>query len=476
MNNPLSEYQSKTAFDEMFFKNKVVRESHKSLKENIEGLGSEDLDSRQDLIDKSMMKMGITFNVYHDMRGTERIFPLNVIPRVIPFSEWKVIEEGLQQRIKALNLFIQDIYNDQKILKDGKIPSEYILNSSTFLKECMGITPAKSIWCHITGTDLIRDENGDFVVLEDNLRCPSGVAYMLENREIMKRVYSTFFEKSNILPISEYPDHLLSMLRYLSDVDNPTVAILSPGIYNSAYFEHSFLARKLGVPLVQASDLVIKDNKVYMKTIKELKRVHVIYRRIDDAYLDPLTFNPDSLLGVPGLFKSFRDGNVALVNAPGTGIADDKLIYTFVPEFIRYYLNEEPKLKNVKTYNCTDKTDLKYVIENLPKLVVKAVNEAGGYGMLVGPASTKEEQAEFKDKILDDPRNYIAQPVVNFSTSPSYVDGKLGARHVDLRPYIIYGEEIKIVPGGLSRVALKENSLVVNSSQGGGSKDTWIIK
>lgn len=441
----------------------------------IETYSSKRLKQLQHSTDKAQMSMGMTFNVYHDQQGLEKILHLDVIPRIINGSDWKQLDEGLQQRIRALNLFIQDIYNDRKILKDKVVPSELILSSKDYLDPCIGITPPKGIWCHITGTDIVRDNSGEFFVLEDNLRCPSGVSYLLENREIIKRVFPNLFNNLGVRPVSNYPSRLLAMLKQLSDKDKPVVAVLTPGVYNSAYFEHSYLAQQMGVELVTGQDLIIQNSKVYMQTTNGLEQVDVLYRRIDDTFLDPKVFNPDSMLGTPGLFEAFAKGNVALANAPGTGVADDKAVYAYVPDIIKYYLDEEPKLQNVPTYLCGREKDLKYVLENLDKLVVKETNAAGGYGMLIGPKSTKKQQEEFYTKIKNNPRNYIAQPTLSLSTVPTVDGNKIEGRHVDLRPYILYGENIEILPGALTRVALVKGSLVVNSSQGGGSKDTWVL-
>ena len=470
-----SEYEKLHFFDEMIGNDGSIRPHYAQVAAYLESKSFRQLQDRQSYINKLLLDLGITFNVYNDSEGTERIFPFDLIPRVVSNPEWKVLERGLAQRIQALNLFIDDIYNDQKIITDNIIPADIILSSKGYLPQCAGINPRKGIWCHITGTDLIRDQDGQYYVLEDNLRCPSGVAYVLENREIMKRAFSTLMQSVEIQPISNYPTKLLELMKYVAANDRTTCALLTPGIYNSAYFEHSFLARQMGIELVQPSDLVVRDGYVMMRTTHGLKKLDVIYRRIDDTFLDPSVFDPKSRLGVPGLFDVFRKGNVSIVNAPGTGVADDKVIYCFVPDMIRYYLKEEPIIPNVETYICSDPVQLDHVIQNLDKLVVKAANEAGGYGMLVGPHSTRAEQAEFKEKLLENPRNYIAQPTLQFSRCPSFFEDSIEGRHVDLRPYILYGEDIYVLPGGLTRVALRKGSLVVNSSQGGGSKDTWVL-
>ncbi len=430
---------------------------------------------RQHAAERALLSMGITFNVYKQ-DGTEHIFPFDVIPRIIDASEWDQIEHGLRQRIYALNLFIDDIYHEQKIIKDGIIPRELIESCRSFLRPFMGLKPPKGIWCHITGTDLIRNKDGNFYVLEDNLRCPSGVAYVLENREIMKRTFPEIFGELGIRPVYDYPIRLLEMLQYVSNVQSPTVVLLTPGIYNSAYFEHSFLAQQMGIELVEGGDLFVKDGHVEMRTTKGPKRVDVIYRRINDDFLDPLPFRHDSLIGVPGIFEAYKKGRLSLVNAPGTGVADDKVIYAYVPAIIKYYLNEDIIIPNIPTYVCWKEKEKQYVLEHIDELVVKEANEAGGYGMLIGPHSTKSEQEEFKRRIEANPRNYIAQPTISFSRVPTIIDDHFEGRHVDLRPYILYGESIYVMPGGLARVALRKGSLVVNSSQGGGSKDTWILR
>lgn len=464
-------------YDEIFDEHLVPREQARFLIDKINSLSAREIKDKQEAAELALLNMGITFNVAHESQGVERIFPFDIIPRIIVRSEWARIEEGLKQRIKALNLFLNDIYHDQKILRDKIIPGEIIYSGQTFREECRGLKPPGGIWCHITGTDLIRDTDGQFYVLEDNLRCPSGVSYVLENRLIMKRIFPNVFENSGSLPVDDYPTKLLEMLRSLSPRgEKCTVAVLTPGIFNSAYFEHSFLAHEMGVHLVEGSDLTVRDDVVFMKTTKGLERVDVIYRRIDDNFMDPEVFRRDSLLGVPGIMHAYVKGNVALANAPGTGIADDKVVYKFVPEIIRYYLSEEAILPNVPTYLCSDASERDYVLKNLEKLVVKSANEAGGYGMLVGPASTAAERKQFAKKIKENPRNFMAQPTMSLSRVPTLIKGKhFEGRHVDLRPYILYGKDIYVLPGGLTRVALKKGSLVVNSSQGGGSKDTWVI-
>ncbi|MFM6190762.1 MAG: circularly permuted type 2 ATP-grasp protein [Planktothrix sp.] len=464
-------------YDELFVAKGQPRPYAAPLIDRVNSLSPGDLEIRQEAAKTAMMKLGATFNVYNDSQGTERILPFDLIPRIVPASEWAWLEKGLKQRIHALNLFIGDIYGEQKIIKDGVISEKLINSSKGFLKPCMGLKPPKSIWCHITGTDLVRDRDGQWYVLEDNLRCPSGVSYVLENRRVMKTTFPQVFAKLGIQPVDEYPSHLLdSLLNLAGDhLSDPTVVVLTPGMYNSAYFEHSFLAQQMGVELVEGRDLVVSDGYVQMRTTKGLKRVDVIYRRIDDTFIDPLTFNPESMLGVPGLTEVYRNGRVALANALGTGVADDKVIYAYVPQMIQYYLGEEQILSNVPTYLCWEPKQLDYVVNHLDQLVVKAANEAGGYGMLVGPQSTPEQRLEFAEKIKANPRNYIAQPTLSLSRVPTLLGDKFEGCHVDLRPYILYGEDIYVHPGGLTRVAMKKGSLVVNSSQGGGSKDTWVL-
>ncbi len=475
MNFSFFDYDTDKFYDEMFGPEGEVRTGYDSLKAKFEDLTSQDLLARQQAAERSMLSMGITFNVYSEGEGTERTMPIDIIPRIITGEEWAHLEVGLKQRIKALNMFIQDIYNEQKILDDGVVPRDLIESSKCFLPACMGITPPRKIWCHITGTDLIRGDDGSFMVLEDNLRCPSGVSYMLENREMSKQIFPDVLAQTGVRPVADYATRLHHMLLHLSDRPNPNVVVLTPGIYNSAYFEHSYLAQQMGVELVDARDLVVADGFVKMRTTKGFEIVDVIYRRLDDTFLDPQVFNPDSMLGVPGIFEVFKNGKVALANAPGTGVADDKVIYAYVPRIIEYYLHEEAIIPNVKTYICREQEDLNYVLENIEQLVVKEANEAGGYGMLIGPKSTPEEHELFRQKIRDDPRNYIAQPTISLSRVPCIVEDHAEGRHVDLRPYILYGEDIHVMPGGLTRVALRKGSLIVNSSQGGGGKDTWVL-
>ncbi|MEZ0608973.1 circularly permuted type 2 ATP-grasp protein [Fibrella sp. WM1] len=470
-----ADYQSENFFDEMFSPDGQVRPGYRAFRQRVEQLRRTEMISRQQAAERTLMSMGITFNVYSEGEGTERIMPIDIIPRIIESAEWDQMEQGLIQRIKALNLFIHDLYNEQRILNDGVVPRELIESSKCFLEPCLGLRPPKDIWCHITGTDLIRGDDGEFMVLEDNLRCPSGVSYMLENRELTKQTFPEVLAQTGVRPVSDYPTRLLQMLQHIADRPNPTVVVLTPGIYNSAYFEHSYLAQQMGVELVDARDLVVSGGYVKMRTTKGFQIVDVIYRRIDDTFLDPNTFNPDSLIGVPGIFEVFKKGRVALANAPGTGVADDKVVYAYVPRIIDYYLGEKPLIQNVRTYICGEDDDRQYVLDNIADLVVKEANEAGGYGMLIGPKATKKEHDAFRKKIAANPRNYIAQPTISLSRVPCLIDDHAEGRHVDLRPYILYGEQINVIPGGLTRVALRKGSLVVNSSQGGGGKDTWVL-
>ncbi|RIV17606.1 circularly permuted type 2 ATP-grasp protein [Fibrisoma montanum] len=475
VNFSFSDYQIENFFDEMFAGDSQVRPGYTPFRQRVEQLTREELISRQHAAERALMSMGITFNVYSEGEGTERIMPIDIIPRIIESAEWNQLELGLIQRIKAINMFIDDVYNEQRILNDGVVPRDLIESSKCFLPPCIGLKPPKDIWCHITGTDLIRGDDGQFMVLEDNLRCPSGVSYMLENRELTKQTFPEVLAQTGVRPVSDYPTRLLQLLQYIADRPKPTVVVLTPGIYNSAYFEHSYLAQQMGVELVEARDLVVSGGYVKMRTTKGFQIVDVIYRRIDDTFLDPKTFNPDSLIGVPGIFEVYKKGRVALANAPGTGVADDKVIYAYVPRIIKYYLNEEPIIQNVKTYICREPDDCEYVLENIAELVVKEANEAGGYGMLIGPKATKEEHDTFREKIRANPRNYIAQPTISLSRVPCIVGDHAEGRHVDLRPYILYGDGVNVIPGGLTRVALRKGSLVVNSSQGGGGKDTWVL-
>lgn len=468
-------YNAGEHYDEMISGEGEIREHYAEFYNHLKKTSSRKMNHLQHSANQTQRSMGMTFNVYHDNQGMEKILHLDIIPRIIPNSEWQKLEAGLKQRTLALNLFLQDIYNERKILKDGIVPSELILKSKDYLEPCIGLTPPKGIWCHITGTDLVKAKDGEYYILEDNLRCPSGVSYMLESREIIKRVYPDIFNQKGVMPVSNYPTKLLRMLQNLSDKPKPVVGVLTPGIYNSAYYEHSYLALQMGVELVNGVDLIVENKRVYMQTTKGLQQIDVLYRRIDDTFLDPETFNPDSMLGVPGLFEAYKAGNIALANAPGTGVADDKAVYAYVPKIIKYYLDEEPILNNVPTYLCREEKDRQYVLDNIEELVVKETNAAGGYGMLIGPKADAEEHAKFRELIKNNPTNYIAQPTLSLSTVPTLTDEGISGRHVDLRPYILYGEEIEVIPGALTRVALKKGSLVVNSSQGGGSKDTWVL-
>jgi uncharacterized circularly permuted ATP-grasp superfamily protein len=474
-----SQYQSSTFFDELIDENGTPRSPAKQLLGYLDSLSEEELEKRRTTAEATIQEMGISFTVYTEEGNIDRAWPFDIVPRTIKASDWKIAEAGLKQRLKALNLFIDDLYHDQNVIKDGIIPEHIIKDSKNFRPECIGVSPAYGVWAHICGTDLVRDEHGDFYVLEDNLRVPSGVSYMLENRAITKRVLPELFENETILPINNYTSQLFDTLAALSprDIENPEIVVLTPGIYNSAYFEHAFLAQQMGTELVEGSDLYVDtDDCVYMKTIDGPERVDVIYRRIDDLFIDPEAFDSESVLGVAGLMRAWRKGNVALANAPGAGVADDKVVYAYVPEIIRYYLNEEPILKNVETFLCDDPEQRAYVLDNLDKLVVKPANESGGYGMLVGPHSTKKEQALFAELIIKHPRNYIAQPTLKLSTAPTLISkGTLEPRHLDLRPFILQAKDSYVTTGGLTRVAMKKGSLVVNSSQGGGSKDTWIV-
>ena len=465
-------------YDELFEPPGRPRDGAALLIDLLDRLPEGELERRQQAAEQALLAMGITFTVTGDDAGTERIFPFDIIPRILPAPDFDLIERGLKQRIFALNEFIGDIYGDQKIVHDGVVPEFVIRSAVSFLPELVGVEPPHGIWCHVTGTDLVRDRDGSFYVLEDNLRCPSGVSYVLENRQVLKRTFPGVFAASHVRPVDDYPNDLLDMLAGLAPAGtpSPTVVVLTPGPYNSAYFEHSFLAQQMGVELVEGRDLVVVDGFVHMQTTKGLRRVDVIYRRVSDDFLDPTVFRSDSLLGVPGLIDVFRSGRVALANAPGTGIADDKVVYAYVPQIVKYYCGAEAILPNVPTYVCWEEEQRAYVVDHLGELVVKAANESGGYGMLVGPHSTREEQEEFAKRVESEPRNYIAQPTIGLSRAPVIVDGRVEGRHVDLRPFVLYGREIRVLPGGLTRVALKKGSLVVNSSQGGGSKDTWVLR
>jgi uncharacterized circularly permuted ATP-grasp superfamily protein len=470
-------YQLGGAFDEMFEADGQPRPQYRALFARLLELRPEDLRRRQRDADRAFLQQGITFTVYGDNAGTERIFPYDLLPRVLTAAEWKTIERGLAQRLTALNLFLRDIYHEMRIVSEGVIPRELILSAQHYRPEMRGLYVRRHIYVSVAGTDLVRLPDGSFAVLEDNLRVPSGVSYMLTNRQITKRVFPQLFEDHEIQSIDHYGSALLATLRSLAPTQqaDPTIVLLTPGVYNSAYFEHAFLARQMGIELVEGRDLLVHDNVVYMRTTDGLRRVDVIYRRVDDDFLDPLAFKADSRLGVAGLFNAYRAGNVSITNAVGTGVADDKAIYAYVPAIIKFYLGEDPILPNIPTYLLGNPSDCSYALEHLGELVVKAVGESGGYGMLIGPHSTTAEREEFRQRILANPRNYIAQPTLALSRAPSFLGESVEARHVDLRPYVLFGEQCTLVPGGLTRVALRRGSLVVNSSQGGGSKDTWVL-
>jgi uncharacterized circularly permuted ATP-grasp superfamily protein len=477
--NPLlSSYpEQPQVWDEMF-RAGAVRPEYQAFVAALENLAGSEMTRKDELAKKLFMSQGITFTVYSSGEGIEKIFPFDVIPRIISNSEWLRIEAGIKQRLKALNIFLKDIYHQQFILKDGVVPAALVYSCPQFLREMVNVQVPHDVYTHIAGVDLIRDHDGEFYVLEDNLRTPSGVSYMLENRSITYRIFPDLLPKSNVLPVKDYPNLLYHNLQALADrqTSDPTVVLLSPGIYNSAYFEHSTLARLMGIQLVEGRDLIVHNHFVYMKTTKGLEKVDVIYRRVDDEFLDPLAFRPDSALGVPGLYWAYRKGNVAIANAMGNGVADDKAVYCYVPDMIRYYLNEEPILKNVPTYQLENAEHRELVFKDMDKMVIKRTNESGGYGMLIGSAATEAEMADFRQAILGDPRSFIAQPIISLSSTPCYIDGKLQPRRIDLRPFALCGPSgIDIVPGGLTRVALREGSLIVNSSQGGGSKDTWVL-
>lgn len=475
----VEKYSAGQFFDELIDSESMPRPYAKELCDYLEGLSDAEIVEYKAAAESAIQVMGITFRVYNDEEGSiDRAWPFDIVPRLIDLKEWQGIEKGLKQRVKALNMFINDLYNDQKIISDGVFPAELLAKSKNFLPQCRGFSPPLGIWAHICGSDLVRDHNGTVYVLEDNLRVPSGVSYMLENRQVMKRVFPEMFEQYSILPIDNYPSDLYDMLANMSprEIDEPEIVVLTPGIYNSAYFEHAYLAQQMGAELVVGADLIVEDDDcVYMRTIKGLSRVDVIYRRIDDDFIDPEAFNPDSTLGVSGLMRAWKAGNVALTNAPGSGVADDKVVYSFVPEIIKYYLHEEALLPNVPTYRCHIQEEREYVLANIEKMVVKPANESGGYGMLIGPHSEKEQHDEFRELIKNDPRNYVAQPMLLLSTAPTMVDTNIEGRHLDLRPFILSGKDTKVTMGGLTRVAMTKGSTVVNSSQGGGSKDTWIV-
>jgi uncharacterized circularly permuted ATP-grasp superfamily protein len=471
-------YDPGQAYDDIIDGSGNPRKAARELAAQLGAMSSRELRDRQQAAESAIVETGITFTVYSEGQNIDRAWPFDIVPRTLDRAEWRTTEAGLKQRLRALNHFIDDVYHEQRIVKDGKFPREILESSKNFLPACVGASPAHRVWANICGSDLVRDKDGTIYVLEDNLRVPSGVSYMLENRSITKQVFPELFARQKIMPVDDYPAELFNMLVSLSPRpgDDPQVVVLTPGIYNSAYFEHSYLARRMGAELVEGSDLVVGDDDcVYMRAIEGLTQVDVIYSRINATYLDPEVFEKESMLGVPGLIRSWRAGKVAIANAPGTGVADDKVVYIYVPDMIRYYLGEEPILANVPTYQCADPKSLEYVLGHLPELVVKPANESGGYGMLVGPHSTAKERALFQDLIQNNPRNYVAQPVITLSTVPTVVNHKLEPRHVDLRPFILQGESMYVTPGGLTRVALRRGSLVVNSSQGGGSKDTWVV-
>ena len=468
---------SKDYYDEMY-DHTEIRASYQKLFEFLKHYPAEELTKKEEMARRLFMSQGVTFTVYSGDEGIEKIFPFDVIPRIITAAEWSYIESGIKQRLKALNLFLNDVYSNQFIIKDKIIPIDMIYSCEHYLREMHNLKVPHDIFVHISGIDIIRDADGTFYVLEDNLRTPSGVSYMLENREITKRIFPDLISQNNVRTVTQYPQILYKNLAALSPRHNskPNIVMLTPGIYNSAYFEHSTLARLMGIELVEGRDLVVDNHRVFMKTTEGLQRVDVIYRRVDDEYLDPLVFNAESMLGVAGLMSAYRKGHVAIVNAPGNGVADDKAIYIYVPDMIKYYLNEEPILKNVPTYKLEDASERKHVFDNIENMVIKKTNGSGGYGMIIGNAATEQEIDDYKKVVLQEPRQFIAQPIISLSAAPCYIDGKLQPRRIDLRPFALYGPSgIEIVPGGLTRVALKEGSLVVNSSQGGGSKDTWVL-
>jgi uncharacterized circularly permuted ATP-grasp superfamily protein len=474
----LNSYQEQPQVWDEMFRAAGIRPEYQQFVSAIENMAGPEMTRKDELAKKLFMSQGITFTVYNSGEGIEKIFPFDIIPRIISNTEWQRIEAGIKQRLKALNIFLKDIYHQQFIIKDGVVPAALVYSCPQFLREMMNVQVPHDVYTHVAGVDLIRDHDGEFYVLEDNLRTPSGVSYMLENRSITYRIFPDLLPKNNVLPVKDYPALLYRNLLALAgpQTSDPTVVLLSPGIYNSAYFEHSTLARLMGIQLVEGRDLIVHNHFVYMKTTRGLEKVDVIYRRVDDEFLDPLAFRPDSALGVPGLYWAYRKGNVAIVNAMGNGVADDKAVYCYVPDMIRYYLNEEPILKNVPTYQLADNDHREVVFSQMEKMVIKRTNESGGYGMLIGSAATEQEMDDFRQAITADPRSFIAQPIISLSSTPCYIDGKLQPRRIDLRPFALCGPSgIDIVPGGLTRVALREGSLIVNSSQGGGSKDTWVL-
>jgi uncharacterized circularly permuted ATP-grasp superfamily protein len=468
-------YALSAAYDEMFKAAGQPWPHYQALHHRLTETPIADLTQKQHAADLSFLNQGITFTVYDNDEGTERTLPYDLLPRIITGPEWELLDRGLTQRITALNLFLKDIYHEGLIIRDKKIPADLVYSSKHYRREMRGVAVPNDIYISIVGTDLIRQPNGQFAVLEDNLRVPSGVSYMLMNRQVMKRIFPSLFTDYGVRPVENYGQLLLESLRALTPQPDPTIVLLTPGVFNSAYFEHTFLARQMGIRLVEGRDLLVHDNIVYMRTTAGLQRIDVIYRRVDDDFLDPMIFRPDSMLGVAGLLNAYRAGNVVLANAIGTGVADDKAIYSYVPSIIRYYLGQDAILPNIETYLLTEDSARQHVLDNLSNMVVKAVGESGGYSMLIGPHSTAEQRAEFRDLINAQPRNFIAQPTIQLSCAPCFIDGQMEARHVDLRPYILYGSKVNIIPGGLTRVALRRGSLVVNSSQGGGSKDTWVL-
>ncbi|HEY9047777.1 MAG TPA: circularly permuted type 2 ATP-grasp protein [Ohtaekwangia sp.] len=469
---------STSVWDEMFAGSSSIRPHYQNVANFLLDIPADELNKKEELAKRLFMSQGITFTVYSSGEGIEKIFPFDIIPRIITSSEWDFIERGIKQRLRALNLFLRDVYHEQFILKDGVVPFNLVYSCPHYLREMQGVNVPYDIYVHIAGIDLIRDHDGTFYVLEDNLRTPSGVSYMIENREITKRIFPDLIPQNYVRPVTHYPNILYKNLMALSPrkIASPNIVLLTPGIYNSAYFEHTTLARLMGVELVEGRDLVVENHHVYMKTTAGLQQVDVIYRRVDDNFLDPLVFDPTSMLGVSGLLSAYRKGNVAIVNSIGNGVADDKAVYVYVPDMIRYYLNEEPLLKNVPTYQLGKQEEREHVLSNISRMVIKKTNESGGYGMLMGHAASDQEIHDYKKEILKDPRHFIAQPTISLSAAPCYIDGKVQPRRIDLRPFALCGPNgIEIVPGGLTRVALREGSLVVNSSQGGGSKDTWVL-
>lgn len=479
MENRWKRYSANKHFDELITPKGTPRQVARPAVKLLRELPADDIDARRAAAEVAIREMGISFTIYSEAGNIDRSWPFDLIPRVITAREWTKVRRGLEQRSRALNMFIDDVYNKQKIFADGVVPPETVLESPNFKEQCMGFSPRFGVWAHICGSDLVRNENGHFYVLEDNLRVPSGVSYMVENREITKRVLPEIFENYSILPVDDYPSQLYRTLAALSprEVKRPVIAVLTPGIFNSAYFEHAFLAQGMGAELVEGADLFVDDDDcVYMHTVDGPVRVDVIYRRIDEDFMDPEAFREDSVLGTPGLMRAWRAGKVAIANAPGAGVADDKVVYAFVPDMIRYYLNEKPLLRSVPTYLCMREKDREYVLENIGDMVVKPANESGGYGLMVGPHADKATHRKFAKLIEENPRNYIAQPTLALSTAPTFIGNEIKPRHLDLRPFILQSKDTWVTPGGLTRVAMVEGSLVVNSSQGGGSKDTWIVE